>query len=63
MSQKYVIDVMISMVAYELENSAILNVKRVDYRCDIWNMARNDAINKLNNYEIWTLVQIKHLWK
>ena len=28
----------ISMMAYELENIAILNVQRVDYRCVMWNM-------------------------
>ena len=34
----------ISMMAYELENIAVLNVKGVDYRCVIWNMSKNDAI-------------------
>ena len=38
-----------SMMAYELENIAILNVKFVDYRCVLWNMTKNDAINRLNN--------------
>ena len=28
----------ISMMAYELENIAIPNVQRVDYRCVMWNM-------------------------
>ena len=37
------------MMAYELENIAILNVRGVDYRCVILNMTRNDAINSLNN--------------
>ena len=37
------------MMAYELENIAILNVRGVDYRCVILNMTRNDAINRLNN--------------
>ena len=40
----------LSMVAYELKNVAILNVKGVDYRCVLWNMTKNDAINVLNNY-------------
>ena len=40
----------LSMVAYELKNIAILNVKGVDYRCVLWNMTKNDAINVLNNY-------------
>ena len=43
------IDVMIPMMAYELENIAILKVKVVDYRCVIWNMTGNYAINRLNN--------------
>ena len=34
----------ISMMAYELKNIAILNIKGVDYRCVIWNINRNDAI-------------------
>ena len=57
----------ISMIAYGLKNIAILNVKGVDYRCVLWNMTRNDAINGLNNSEldegtlwIWIFVQIKH---
>ena len=37
-------------MAYKSKNIAILNVKGVDYRCILWNMTRNDAINKqLNN--------------
>ena len=35
----------ISMLAYDLENVAILNVKDVDYRCILWNMTRNDAVS------------------
>ena len=57
----------ISMIAYGLKNIAILNVKGVDYRFVLWNMTRNDAINRLNNSEldegtlwIWIFVQIKH---
>ena len=34
------------MMANDLENIAILNFKRVDYRCDVWNMNKNDAINR-----------------
>ena len=56
-------------MTYELENIAKLNVKGVDYSALIWNMTRNDAINRLNNSElddkgslrIWILKQIKHL--
>ena len=32
----------ISMVAYELENIVILNLKEVDYKCVIWNITRTD---------------------
>ena len=39
----------ILMMAYELENTEILNVKDVDYRCVLWNITRNDAINRLSN--------------
>ena len=60
----------LSMMAYELKNIAILNVKRVDYRCVLWNMTQNDAINLLNNSWLankgvlsWILVQIKQLLK
>ena len=42
----------ISMMTYGLENIAIMNVKDVDYRCVLWNMNRNDAINRLNNSEL-----------
>ena len=40
----------LSMMAYELKNIAILNVNGVDYRCVLWNMTKNEAINVLNNY-------------
>ena len=42
----------ISMIAYELENISILNMKRVDYICVIWGMSRSDANNKLNNSKL-----------
>ena len=43
----------ISMMAYELENIATLNIKGVDYRCVIWSMSRCDAVNnRLNNSEL-----------
>ena len=40
--------------------------KGVDYRCALWNMTKNDAIDRVNNYKldvngtllIWSLVQI-----
>ena len=28
---------------------AMLNVKGIDYRCALWNITRNDAINMLGN--------------
>ena len=37
------------MIAYELKNIAILNEKGVDYRCILWGISKNDAINRLNN--------------
>ena len=54
MSQKHVMGVMIylSMMAYKLENLAILNIKGIDYRCVIWNMSKSDAINRLNKSEL-----------
>ena len=39
----------LSMMAYELKNIAILNVKGVDYRCILWNMTKDDANNLLHN--------------
>ena len=39
-------------MAYELENITILNVKGIDYRCILWNMARSDVINRLNNSKL-----------
>ena len=58
-------------MSYDLQNIATLNVKGVDYRCVLWNITRNDAINRLNNSKlddkgilsIWTFVRIKHLFK
>ena len=40
------------MMGYELEDFVILNVKDAHYRCVLWNMTRNDAINRLNNYKL-----------
>ena len=37
------------MTAYELENIAILNVKGVDFRCILWGISRDKAVNRLNN--------------
>ena len=35
--------------AYEFENIAILNVKGVDFRCVLWGISRNEAVDRLNN--------------
>ena len=37
------------MIAYELKNIAILNVKGVDYRCVLWGISKNEAMNMTNN--------------
>ena len=42
----------ISMMAYELKNIEILNVKGVEYGCDLWNITGNNAINRLNNSKL-----------
>ena len=35
---------------YELKkNIAILNVKNVDFRCILWGISRDEAVNRLNN--------------
>ena len=40
------------MMACELKNIAILNIKGVDYRCDLWNITRNDSINIPGNSKL-----------
>ena len=58
------------MMDYELKNIAIL-IKSVDYRCALWAVTKNDAIDMLGNFKvddkatlwIWILVEIKHLLK
>ena len=37
------------MSTYELKNIAILNVKGVDFRCILWGISRDEAVNRLNN--------------
>ena len=37
------------MMAYELKNISILNAKGVDYRCILWGISKNDAVDRLNN--------------
>ena len=50
LNRLFVINVMI--LNYELENITILNVKGVDYRGVLWNMTKNDTINRLNNSKL-----------
>ena len=37
------------MTTYELKNIMILNVKRVGFRCIVWSISRDEAVNRLNN--------------
>ena len=39
----------ILMTAYKLKNIAILNVKGVDFRCILWGISRDEAVNRSNN--------------
>ena len=39
-----------SMISYELENIAILNVKGVDYRCALWGVSKNEAVNLIKKF-------------
>ena len=50
LNRMFVINVMI--LNCELENITILNVKGVDYRDVLWNMTKNDTINRLNNSKL-----------
>ena len=38
-----------NMIAYELKNFGILNVKRADFRCISLGISRDEAVNRLNN--------------
>ena len=38
------------MTAYELKNLAILNVKGVGFRCILWSISKDEAVNRLNNF-------------
>ena len=42
----------LSMMAYDLGDFKILNIKGVDCRCFVFNMSKNDAIKLLNNSSI-----------
>ena len=37
------------MTAYELKNIAILTLKGIDYRCILWSISRNEAVEVLND--------------
>ena len=37
------------ITAYELKSTAILNVKGVHFRCILWGISRDEAVNRLNN--------------
>ena len=37
------------MAAYVLKKFAILNVKGVGFRCLLWGISRDEAINRFNN--------------
>ena len=37
------------MTGYKLKNIAILNVKDADFRCILWGISRDEAVNRLNN--------------
>ena len=39
----------VSMMAYKLKNIAILNPKGADYRCILWGISRDEAVNRLIN--------------
>ena len=40
------------MTTYELKNIKILNVKGVDFRCILWEISRDEAVTRLNNYAL-----------
>ena len=37
------------MTAYELKNNAILNVKPVNFKCILWGINSDEAVNRLYN--------------
>ena len=37
------------MTPYELKNIGILNVNGADFRCILWGISRDEAVNRLNN--------------
>ena len=39
----------ILMTAYELQNTAISDVKGIDFRCILWGISKDEAVNRLSN--------------
>ena len=39
----------VSTTGYNLKNIAILNAKCIDYRCILWDISRDEVVNRLNN--------------
>ena len=37
------------LIAYELKTIAVLNVKGINFRCILWGISRDEAVNRLNN--------------
>ena len=52
LSYLYEMAVNLSMMAYKLENIAVLNIKGTDYRFVIQNVSRDDAINSINSSKL-----------
>ena len=44
----FVTNVNALMTAYELKNIAILNAERVYFRCILWGISRDGAVNRLD---------------
>ena len=40
------------MTVHESKNIEILAVKRVDYRCILWGISKNEAVDILNNFKL-----------
>ena len=45
----------VSTTAYKLKNISILNVKRINFRCILWRISRNEAIDNSVLKEIGVL--------
>ena len=37
------------MTVYELKNTTLINVKGVNFRCILWDISRDEAIDRLHN--------------